>query len=201
MRRGSVLAAALLTLAAARQAPDPMAPRTKGRADAPVTVFEMSDFQCPFCRMFAMNTMPALDSEYVRTGKVRFVYINMPLPQHPNAPAAAAAALCAARQHKFWQMHDLLFRNQDTWARLPYPRAALLALGDSAGVNHAAFVQCVTSGATRAEVDEDARRAHQAGGRSTPTFYIEGGLLEGAQPIDVFRSVLDSIYRTKTTHS
>ncbi|HEX9486095.1 MAG TPA: thioredoxin domain-containing protein [Gemmatimonadales bacterium] len=182
------------------QAPDPLAARSKGRRTAAVTVYEMSDFQCPYCRGFALETMPSLEREYLATGKVRLVYITLPLTSvHPNAVAAAEIALCAARQHRFWPLHDLLFRHQDDWASLPEPRAYLLALGDSAGLDRAKLARCVTSRATAAEVETDAARARRAGARSTPTFYIEGGLIEGAPPIGVFRAVLDSIYQAKTT--
>jgi protein-disulfide isomerase len=184
---------------ASGQAPDPLATRTKGRSDAPVTVYEMSDFQCPYCREFALTTMPPLEREYVQTGKVRFVYINLPLASvHNNATAAAEVALCAARQQRFWPMHDLLFRHQQRWAPLASPRASLLALGDSAGLDHAQLARCVASGATAADVRLDAERARRSGAISTPTFYIEGALLEGAAPVTVFRTVLDSIYRSKT---
>ena len=182
-----------------RQAPDALAARAKGRADAPVTVYEMSDFQCPYCREFALGTMPVLEREYIQAGKVRFVYINLPLTSvHKNAAAAAEVALCAARQQRFWAMHDLLFRHQDQWAALPSPRAYLLALGDSAGLDRAGLDRCVASGATAADVRADAERARRSGATSTPTFYIEGALLEGAAPVTVFRAVLDSIYRSKT---
>src|SRR3989449_9065660 len=98
---------------------DPLAARAKGRSDAPVTVYEMSDFQCPYCREFALGTMPLLEREYVQTGKVRFVYINLPLSSvHQNAATAAEVGLCAARQQRFWSMHDVLFRRQDQWAAL-----------------------------------------------------------------------------------
>jgi protein-disulfide isomerase len=185
---------------ASRQTPDALAARAKGRADAPVTVYEMSDFQCPYCREFALGTMPVLEREYIQPGKVRFVYINLPLTSvHKNAAAAAEVALCAARQQRFWAMHDLLFRHQDQWAALPSPRAYLLALGDSAGLDRAGLGRCVASGATAADVRADAERARRSGATSTPTFYIEGALLEGAAPVTVFRAVLDSIYRSKTT--
>jgi protein-disulfide isomerase len=182
------------------QAPDPLAARSKGRRTAAVTVYEMSDFQCPYCRGFALETMPVLEREYVATGKVRLVYITLPLSSvHPNAVAAAEVALCAARQGRFWALHDLLFRHQSDWAALPEPQAYLLALADSARLDRAPLARCVTSHATAAEVEADAARARRAGARSTPTFYIEGGLIEGAPPIDVMRAVLDSIYRAKTT--
>src|SRR5438094_727082 len=183
----------------ARQAPDPLAARTRGRSDAPVTVYEMSDFQCPYCREFALGTLPLLEREYVQAGKVRFVYINLPLSSvHKNAATAAEVAVCAARQERFWPMHDLLFRHQSQWSALGSPQASLLALGDSAGLDSARLTQCVASGAAAAEVQRDAERARRSGATSTPTFYIEGALLEGAAPITVFRTVLDSIYQSKT---
>src|SRR5438094_9986075 len=99
------------------QTVDPLAARSKGSATAPVTVYEMADFQCPACRMFAVTVLPTLDSEYVRTGKVRWVFINLPLTSiHPNAVAAAQVAVCAARQGRFWPTHDLLYRQQDQCA-------------------------------------------------------------------------------------
>lgn len=191
--RGGVLAAALLLLVA-----DSLASRTKGSATAPITVYEMGDFQCPACREFALRTMPALDREYIQPGKVRFVFVNLPLTEiHPNAPIAAEAALCAARQGKFWAMHDALYLHQPEWAPLPDPRAALLALGDSVGADRRRLRACLASGATRTEVAQDAARARRSGARSTPTFYVEGGLLAGAAPVEVFRQVLDSIYRVR----
>ncbi len=178
---------------------DPLAARTRGRSTAPVTIYEMSDFQCPYCREFALTTLPLVEREYVATGKVRLVYINLPLTTiHQNAAAAAAAGVCAARQGKFWPMHDLLFRHQDAWAKLPQPRSYLLALGDSAGLDRGRLAACVGSGSAATEVQDDARRATRAGATSTPTFYVEGGLIEGAAPVEVFRTVLDSIYRSKT---
>jgi protein-disulfide isomerase len=194
--------AALVGLLSGAAQSDPLGARTKGRADAPVTIFEMSDFQCPFCRQFTLETMPQLDRDYVATGKVRLVYINFPLTNvHQHAALAAEVAMCAARQQRFWPMHDLLFRHQRAWADLGAEPARdyLLALGDSAGVDRNRLTQCVASGASAADVRADAERARRAGANSTPTFYIEGGLLEGAAPIAVFRQVLDSIYRSKTS--
>ena len=201
LMRATALLAALLTFVSSSNGgqQDPLAVRTKGRPGAPVTVYEMSDFQCPYCKAFALATLPLLEREYVTSGRVRFVYINLPLPSlHANATAAAEAALCAAHQHKFWPMHDLLFRHQDDWAKLADPSPALLTLGDSAGADHARLAACLAAHATAAEVQADAERARRAGAVSTPTFYIEGGLLEGNAPVEVFRAVLDSVYRSKT---
>ena len=189
------------TLAQARpEAPsDPLAGRSRGSLTAPVTVYEMSDFQCPYCRTFALNTFPALDSAYVATGKVRWVFINFPLTSvHKNAVAAAETAVCAAQQHAFWRVHDLLYVHQDVWAPLKEPAAFLLSLADSAKISKPALLACVRSPATEKIVRADAEGAQRSGAGSTPTFYIEGGLLEGAQPLPVFRQVLDSILKTKT---
>jgi protein-disulfide isomerase len=196
------LACAALLVALVRPAraqADPQTARTKGRADAPLTLFEMSDFQCPFCRSFALETMPALDSEYVRTGKVRFVYVNFPLTRvHQNAQAAAELAVCAARQGKFWRMHDLLFRHQPQWAGLANPVPYFLALGDSSGLNRTRLARCVTSRAAQAEVEADAASSANAGASATPTFYVERLLVSGAAPLAVFRHLLDSLYQAKT---
>jgi len=177
---------------------DAYAARTKGSPTAPVTVYEMSDFQCPFCADFATQTMPVLDREYVQTGKVRFIWVNLPLPYHENAVPAAELAMCGARQGRFWRLHDLLFRNQRRWAGLREPGNYFLSLGDSAGANRDSLATCLREGATRALVRSDAEGAARSGARSTPSFYIEGGLLTGAQPVEVFRAVLDSIVRLKT---
>jgi protein-disulfide isomerase len=198
--RGAALACALVAaVSSGNDQSDPLAPRSKGSPTAPVTVYEMSDFQCPYCRDFALNTMPILERDYVATGKVRFVFVNLPLSRlHANAVAAAAAAMCAARGKKFWPMHDLLFRHQDRWAGLKDPASYFATLGDSAGLDRAKLARCLTSRQTEAEVRADSVRAAKAGASSTPTFYIEGGLLEGAAPVEVFRTVLDSIHRAKT---
>lgn len=199
VRTAALIVAASAAAPPSGQEPDPLAARSKGNPNAPVTVYEMADFQCPACRTFALETMPLLEREYVRTGKARFVFINLPLTQiHRHAVAAAEAAMCAARQDKFWQMHDALYLRQPVWSRMPEPGPYFVALADSVGLDRDALLECVTAQATRAEVRLDAERAARSGARSTPTFYIEGGLLVGAHPPDVYRRVLDSIHRVKT---
>ena len=176
-----------------------IAARSKGRPTAPVTMYEISDFQCPFCAEYALETAPALDREYVQTGKVRVVFVNFPLPMHRNSVPAAELAMCAARQGKFWPLHDLLFRTQRRWQGLAEPGSFFLGLADSVGANRDSLTACVRDGATRALVRADAEGAVRSGAHSTPSFYIEGGLVAGAQPLEVFRSVLDSIVRVKSS--
>lgn len=186
-------------LAAQSDAHNPLASRSKGSPAAPVTVYEMSDFQCPYCRKFSRETFPALERSYVDKGKVRWVFINFPLTSvHPNATAAAELALCAAKQQEFWRVHDLLFLYQDTWAPLKEAGPFLVSLADSADLSKPALLACLQAPETRKDLQAEAEGAERSGAASTPTFYIEGGLMEGALPLDVFRHVLDSIYSVKS---
>ena len=191
-------AAAMPGQARADTARSPLAGRIRGSASAPVTVYEMSDFQCPYCREFALSTFPAIDSAYVATGRVRWAFVNFPLTSiHHNAVAAAEVGLCAAQQGGFWRVHDLLYQHQDVWAPLKEPAAFFLTLADSAKLSKAALLACLQSPSTEDVVRADAQGASRSGASSTPTFYIEGGLLVGAQPLAVFRLVLDSILKAK----
>ena len=177
---------------------DPLASRSKGAPTAPVTVYEMSDFQCPYCRKHALEVFPTIEREYLQTGKVRWVFINLPLVSiHANALPAAELAMCAARLGKFWPVHDLLFQHQETWAPLKEPGPFLLSLADSVKLPRAPLVKCLESEAARAEIQAEAQGSERAGAASTPTFYIEGGLLTGARPTELWREVLDSIYSEK----
>ena len=186
-------------LAAQQRSSTAATTRSKGSPTAPITVYEMSDFQCPYCRNFALETFRALETEYISPGKVRWVFVNFPLTSiHANAVAAAGTALCAGRQDAFWPMHDLLYIHQDTWAPLKEPGPFFLSLADSAGISKPKLLECVKSPATESEIRSEAEGSERAGASSTPTFYIEGGLLTGAQPLPVFRQVLDSVYATKT---
>ena len=191
---------ALLALAPALQAQDPLLPaRTRGSATAPIVVYEMSDFQCPWCRRHALETWPTLLKEYVETGKVRWTFINFPLTQiHPNAAAAAEFAMCAAQEGAFWRIHDLLYLYQEKWGPLKDPAPFLITFADSAGLQRSRLTTCLTSGVMRPVVQADAVGAARAGAASTPSFYIEGGILPGFQPPAVWRQILDSIYAEKT---
>ncbi len=196
-------AAALALLAlppglAGQDGADPLSARTKGSATAPVTVYEMSDFQCPFCKRHVEETFPLLDKEYIATGKVRWIFVNFPLVSiHPNAVPAAEVAMCAARQGKFWPAHDVIFRTQRVWGPLKDPGPFLVTLVDSLGLARPAALACLQGGETRNAIRSDAEGSVRAGAQSTPSFWIEGGLMTGAQPIAVFRRILDSIHVAK----
>jgi len=202
MRTGTntgLLLSLVLAAGPAAAQPDPLVVRSKGLATAPVTVYEMSDFQCPFCKRHVEKTFPTIEKEYIATGKVRWIFINLPQPSlHSNAIAAAEFAMCAARQGKFWPAHDLLYRLQPVWAPLKDPTPFLLGLADSLKLAKAAATGCVQQRETRDEVREDADGAAKAGASGTPAFYIEGGLLTGALPPEIWRPILDSVYLAKT---
>lgn len=187
-------------LASLPQSQDPLAARSKGARTAPVTVYEMGDFQCPACRSFTVNIMPTIQKQFIASGKVRWVFINLPLVSiHPNAMAAAEVAMCAARQGRFWETHDALYFGQDEWARLDQPRSTLITLAQRAGANRAKLVACLDSGTVRTEVQQDAERAVRSGANSTPSFYIEGGLLQGSPATpDPMVQILDSVYTART---
>src|SRR5215213_8838448 len=115
------------------------ASRVKGQSTAPVLVYEIADFQCPFCAKFS-PVHAKLDSAFIRTGKVQWVYVNLPLPIHLNAWAAAESAMCAgAVSNKFWAMHDRLFGAQQEWNAVADPAAVLARYAREAGVPAEAY--------------------------------------------------------------
>jgi protein-disulfide isomerase len=177
-----------------------LAQRTKGVATAPLTVYELSDFQCPYCRKQAVEVLPTIEKEFIATGKVRWIFLNFPITEiHPNAAAAAEFAMCAARVNRFWPVHDLLFTYQEKWAPLKNPGPFLITLADSAGIPRDSISGCLQNRETRALVQSEAEGAAKSGVSSTPTVYIEGvGLLRGAAPLEAYRLILDSLYKEKT---
>jgi protein-disulfide isomerase len=167
------------------------AARIQGSPTAPVWVVEVSDFQCPFCKTWHDSVYRALRREFVTPGTIRLAYINYPLPNHANALPAAEAAMCAAAQDKFWDMHDGLFDAQDIWANMPHPASVFDSVARAEGVDVAAMRRCIESGATRALILADAERAQESGVEATPSFIIGGDvMIRGMQPIETFRRAI-----------
>lgn len=182
-------------------AQDPLiAQRTKGDPGAPITIYEITDFACPWCREFYRLTLPGLESEYIETGKAKLIFVNLPIPQlHPNSPAAHEFAMCAASQDRFWPVHDLLYEHQEDWAMLEAPRGYFTTLADSAGLDLELLNICFDTGATRWIVQQEAESvAQQAHVTSTPSFIMDKVLLGGYQPIEAWRPILDSLLLAKT---
>lgn len=172
--------------------------RTRGEAMAPIVIYEVSDFQCPFCRQFWAETLPHLEDEYIRTGKARLTFINLPIPElHPNAPAAHELAMCGAQQGKFWRLHDLLYAHQREWAGLKDPQSYFRGLADSVGLSQDSLKSCVANGHVRQLIAAEKQAALQGGVKSTPSFIVQGMVLAGTAPIEAFRPILDSIYAAR----
>ncbi|HWG53121.1 MAG TPA: thioredoxin domain-containing protein [Gemmatimonadaceae bacterium] len=166
--------------------------RIEGSDSAGVWVVEISDFQCPFCKEWHDETYATLKRDYVDTGKIRFAYINFPLPGHRNAWPAAEAAMCVAAQGKFWPMHDALFATQKSWETLSDPAAYLDSLAVHVGADSVAYHGCVSKHEMRALIQADIDRATASGVNSTPSFNIGGEMIAGAQPTAVFQQAIDS---------
>jgi protein-disulfide isomerase len=171
--------------------------RIQGSESAKVWLVMSSDFQCPYCRMFHDDAYKRILTDYVATGKVRIAYWNQPSPMHVHAVVAAEAAMCAALQDKFWEMHDGLFATQDHWASLTEPRPVFDSLATSIHLRMDAWRNCTASHATVAMIDTDHQRARAGGASSTPTFFISAGGrtgigVIGAASFATFQAALDS---------
>jgi len=172
----------------------------KGNPDAPVTVVEYSDFQCPFCLRFFQQTLPLIEENYIDTGKIKFVYKDLPLDSlHPNARAAHIAAECADEQGKFWKYHDVLFKKQPQWSNLASSKLQnkFTEFATNMGLKAAKFKSCMQSPNIADEVNKDTLDAFSYGVTGTPTFFIgneENGFVKlvGAQPYQTFQAVIDS---------
>ena len=156
---------------------------SKGPANAPVTIVEFSDFQCPFCGR-AAPTVDRVMKEY--DGKVKLVFRNYPLEFHPMAEKAAEAGACAADQNKFWEMHDAMFKDQ---AKLMVPDLKLTAR--AIGLDGDKFDKCLDSGEKKKAIEADQKAGTDAGVNGTPAFFINGVFLNGAVPFDDFKEALD----------
>lgn len=165
---------------------------TLGPEDAPVTVREFADYQCPACQQFA-PTMQRLREELLGSGQVRIVFFDLPITSaHPNALAAAQAARCAGRQGNYWAMHDALFAHQSEWAEKTAPATAFAGYARDAGLDVGAFNDCLTSGATLPEVRRSAEFAAAIGVNSTPTVIVGNVGLAGGRSYAELRSLIDA---------
>lgn len=176
---------------------------SNGQSSAPVTIVEISDYHCPFCRRHVQQTQPRLYDEYVNTGKVRHVFIHYPIAQlHPEAYKSHEAASCAADQGKFWAVHSKLFE-----APLRTTEQ-LVALAQGAGLDMAAFRACLDNGKYANAVKESVARIQKLNISGTPMFLVGrtpsgsqpmtvAKVIEGAQPYEAFKMVIDEVAKTK----
>jgi len=176
---------------------DPM----KGDPNAPITIIEFSDYECPFCGRFYANTLPLIEKNFINTGKVNFVYRDFPIQSiHPNAVPAAIAAECADDQDSFWSFHDMIFENNDTWSKLK----GVSVLNEfeqyavTLGLNTEEFNTCLESGKHLDEVRNDLQDGQNYGVEGTPGFFIGNEKIgftkvSGAKPYPVFEEILEGM--------
>ncbi|MCU7843864.1 MAG: DsbA family protein [Candidatus Thiodiazotropha sp. (ex Monitilora ramsayi)] len=165
--------------------------RSMGSPDAPVTVVEFTDYQCPYCLRFVQQTFPKLKKAYIDTGKVRWIVKDLPLGFHKHARKAAQAAHCAGDQDKYWEMHRMLFANAKKLEETNLPKYA-----QQIDLDMSAFNSCLSGTQHLAKIDESSRNAGGAKITGTPTFvvgksageFLEGNRVVGARSFDVFEA-------------
>jgi protein-disulfide isomerase len=163
-----------------------------GAKNAPITVVEFSDYECPACAMFATEFESLFETKLVSSGKVRFAYRDFPLVQHPNANAASLAAACAADQGKFADFKRILFRAQTNWAsslatQVPEQFADY---ANQVGLDGTKLKSCVNAGSSQALIDADVAAGKRVGLSATPSFVINGFLVSGALPVEAFQAII-----------
>ncbi len=163
--------------------------RRRGPANAPITIVEFSDFECPYC-VKAEPTVKALLAKYPE--KIKLVFRDFPLPMHSHAPKAAEAAHCAGDQGKYWEMHEKLFANSQK-----LEPTDLKAYARDLGVDGAKFDRCLDSSEKASLVEKSKKAGEEAGVSGTPAFFINGRMLSGAQPLDAFTTIVDQELKGK----
>ena len=171
-----------------------------GDPDAPITIIEFSDYQCPFCARFSTQTLPTLQEEYIDQGMVKLVYRDFPIQSiHPNALITAVASECADDQGKFKEMHDIIFENQQQWSEYTTEDmiAALNAYASQVRLDGGEFNVCMTNGNHIEEIRGDLEDGRAYGVSGTPGFFIGNDkvgyvMIQGAQPFESFKRVIDA---------
>jgi protein-disulfide isomerase len=173
--------------------------RVEGDTTAPVRMIEVSDFQCPYCKEYFEQTYPKIDSAYVKTGKIQYLWISFPNPRHVHSWPAIEAGFCAGAVGKFWPMHDLLFRNQDEWAKSDTPVDFFMKYAEKLGIDSASYRQCLEEDRPSPLQVRDLASVTRVGVNGTPFFIIGDSIsMEGAAPFSRFKEVLDSLIAKRT---
>ncbi len=171
-----------------------------GDPDAPITIIEFSDFQCPFCARFYTQTLPLIHEKYIETGKVKLVFRDFPIQSiHPNAVPASVASECANEQGKFKEMHDMLIEKQNEWNRQEIADALSLfsQYATKIQLQQETFDSCLISGKYVEEISKDLKDGKDYGVSGTPGFFVGNdqiGYVEiaGAQPFESFKKIIDT---------
>lgn len=167
--------------------------RAKGSEDAPIQIVEISDFQCPFCAQFYEETLGALDSLYIATGKASYLWISYASPGHARAWPAIEASFCAGAVGLFWPMHDILFERREEWSSAADPSASFAAYADELGIDAESFASCVRNDLLAPLMLRDYTSVLRAGISSTPYFVIDSVAIRGAAPLETFTTQIDAL--------
>jgi len=162
-----------------------------GDKDADVLIVEFTDYQCPFCNRAFTTTFPEI-KKLVDKGDVRYCVKDYPLPFHTEADEASLAANCAGDQKKYWEMHDTLFKNVDSWAGSSNPKDIFTGYAKDLGLDEKKFTSCMDDTNKVAEIQQDISEGSAIGVSGTPSFSINGQLLVGAQPWAAFKTIIDA---------
>ncbi|KAA3664782.1 MAG: hypothetical protein DWQ04_03925, partial [Chloroflexi bacterium] len=162
-----------------------------GDPDAPVTIVEYTDFQCPYCGRHFAQTFPQIKENFIDTGVVRYVFKDFPLTAiHPQATAASEAARCAGDQGEYLAMHDVIFETQGEWSGRSDANDLFTGYAGNLGLDTDSFSECLESGKYTAAVEADAAEGSQLGVNGTPAFFINGYFISGAQPYELFEEAI-----------
>lgn len=168
-----------------------------GSPNAPVVIVQFADFQCPFCQRHNDQTEPLIYDQYIRTGLVRYVVKDFPLPSHAQAQKASEAAECAGAQGAYWPMHDMLYDEQQQWSGNAGSLALFKQYARGLGLDGAAFDACLDGGVFYEEVRRDYQEGRDAGVGGVPMFFLYGPYFNttilGAYPFPVFQAAIDSL--------
>jgi len=172
-----------------------------GKKNAPITIIEFSDYQCPFCARFSRDTLPQIKKDYIDKGIVRYVFRDYPLSSiHPRAQMAAEAAQCAGDQGKYWEMHDTLFDNQRA-----LEVEDLKEYAEDLDLNIKSFNECLDKAKYVREVKDDIKSGENAGVQGTPAFIvgkttengvIKGKFIKGAHPYQTFKTAIEELLKS-----
>lgn len=158
-----------------------------GADTAKVEMVVFSDFQCGYCKTFALETLPKLRKDYIDKGLLKIYFRNLPLDIHKNAIAAAEAGACANEQNKFWEVHDAFFTNQDSLTKDFFNQKAI-----SLGMDVSKFNACLQSKSYQTKIEKDIAEANNVGITGTPAIIINGNVTLGSRPYPYFKEIIDN---------
>ncbi len=172
--------------------------RVKGADDAPLRIVEISDFQCPYCRQFHNETLGKIDSAYIASGQVSYLWVSYANPGHPQAFSSSEAAFCAGAVGKFWPMHDILFERQEEWSGVADAYVLFVRYAEELDIDVESFGSCVRNSMLAPLLLRDFTSVSQAGISSTPYFILADSVaIRGAADFETFSQAIDTLLALK----